>query len=228
MASTFDAAAAGSTLNSSTVGISLTRTTNANGLLIGVGVRPGDTAVGSLTSVTYAGASLSKLGAVQSGTAATSRGVEVWYLVNPATGANNGTFTFSASNNPYVCSFVSFYGVDQTNPILSVGSSAATSGTIIFGTVTSSINDIIFDALANRGANAGTPGVNQTSIISGSAPDPGTNAQLNTSRMTGVALGTPQYTMATDNHAYFSMNIAASGTAIAQTYGYRNLLGVGI
>lgn len=87
-------------------------------------------ASGSVSSVTYAGVSMTQLANVS------ANGVYTYYLINPATGANNVVITTSGSGE--ITSYsASYTGVKQTSPIDSqntVGSGSVSDTTVVVAT----------------------------------------------------------------------------------------------
>ena len=67
----------------------------------------------TVSTVTYGGTGLTSLGALNL-TGTPSGRVELWGMVNPATGANNVVVTLSATNASWDISAISFTGAHQT------------------------------------------------------------------------------------------------------------------
>jgi methionine-rich copper-binding protein CopC len=117
----------------------------------------------SVSTVTYGGSGLTLAQATGSG-GSTGQRVEVWYMVAPATGANDVVVTYSGSVNPDVISAMSYTGVDQTNPI------GATNGAFGVSTgpsvsLTSTVADaLIVGGVSSRGGDTDpyTPGTGTT------------------------------------------------------------------
>jgi len=69
-----------------------------------------------LNSVTYAGVALTR--AIQSDSGKNSRcQIQIWYLVAPATGANNVTVSYSANQDWDGITCLNYVGVNQTSPV---------------------------------------------------------------------------------------------------------------
>jgi len=119
-----EAASVSSTTFSHTVGASL-----SNGILL-VPVTTRNAAGnanldGMVTGVTYAGTALTKL-QISEYTAATPVKGELWYLVNPTSGANNVIVSTVGTTSFLDAGASSFSGVDQAMPIVnSIGNNAA-------------------------------------------------------------------------------------------------------
>lgn len=116
-------------------------------LLVGVYVRD---IIQSVSSITYAGAALTKIGDVPVGAGAIR--LELWYRIAPATGSNtidvDLTGTVSATLG---ASAVSLTGVHQTSPIGNTNSSAPDTGTSVSTSVTTSTaNSWLVDAVMHR------------------------------------------------------------------------------
>lgn len=84
-----------------------------------------------ITGVTYAGVSLTKIGSSLL-VPTTTIYMSLWYLVAPATGANNIVVTSSVNNETLSGLASSYTGVLQTSPI--DGGSSGTTGTVNTGT----------------------------------------------------------------------------------------------
>ena len=112
------------------------------------------------TGITYAGVSLTKLGDAVTGS--NGVGASIWYLVAPATGANNVIVTFASSVNSWVIGAVSVFNNAQTSPVGSMVTDNAT-GTAPSVTVTASNDDLVIDVLAAMGTSqTATVGAGQT------------------------------------------------------------------
>lgn len=126
MAIAYDNASAGGTTASSTLTYSHTTGTLTDGVLIvGVGyfIR-----TASITGITYGGVAMTLRRRYDDGTRlATS---EIWYLVNPPSGANNVAITKSEATAGMSSVALTLSGVDQTTPIEADGAN------VVFGTHT--------------------------------------------------------------------------------------------
>src|SRR5579871_1842466 len=93
-------------------------------MLVGVSINITNGPTASVTSVTWAGTALTKLGAHND--AANTRRVEMWYLLNPATSAGANvvvTVNTTSVQEGVVAGATTFTGVDQTVPLGSFVSS---------------------------------------------------------------------------------------------------------
>jgi hypothetical protein len=131
-------------------------TTTANNRLLVVGIT--ETWDESVTSVTYAGSSLTKIDT--STCAGSSCKTELWYIKNPNSGANNVVVTFSFAENNVAAGATSFYNVDQTTPI---GTSSTNNGNgSPSTTITTTSTQKVFDVIAINTSQSWTPGTGQT------------------------------------------------------------------
>jgi uncharacterized repeat protein (TIGR01451 family) len=125
-------------------------------LLVGVSIR---TATRTVSSITYAGVNLTRLGFRNS--AGNRVRMEMWYLLSPPQATANVIVTLSASA-AVVGGAVSFFGVDPTVPFGTFTSATATSATASTS-VTSAPDEIVVDvAVAQGNAFTLTAGGGQT------------------------------------------------------------------
>lgn len=114
-------------------------------------------------SVTYNGVSMTK--AVESIESSANR-CELWYLANPATGANNIVVTFSTTTDDgLVIGSISFTGVDNASPIGTTANQVAgtTSNSPSIAITTANNNSYIVDCLY-RNASTETATAPQTEV----------------------------------------------------------------
>jgi hypothetical protein len=155
----FDAAVSTNNVNLTTVSTAVTVTSSQSNLILVAGIwGEVNAATSGVVSVTYAGSNLTKL--ISTSTA--SNTWQLWYLLNPTTGAQHATTTYNASQNNFSVCFQSFYGVSQTTPFDSSSTSNAyvhpnTTGTVT--STTSNANDWITSFTADN-APAGSGVVN--------------------------------------------------------------------
>ena len=125
------------------------------------------TSMPSVSGITYNGVAMTHFATVLSGSTSTDRGVELWYLANPASGSNTVAATLSASGIYW--SGVSTTWSNATPSFGTAGTSASGSGTT--GTVTEaeSANDLFYGALCVRTSSAPT-------ASTGTVPANGTNS----------------------------------------------------
>jgi|GEM_PF-4223988 len=149
-------AVSGTLNNASSTTISYTNTSGSNKLLV-VGVSA-QQPYGYVTSITYNGTQLTKLGNLSN----SNQGrIEGWYLVNPPVGTFNVVVNNSQGDNA-VIGVMSFSNVNQTTPFGTVVS-AQGSGTTATVIANSAINDLVFGVVAfNNGSTNLTPGSGQT------------------------------------------------------------------
>jgi hypothetical protein len=124
---------------------------------------------GSVTSVTWQGVALSQL-ATRSEAAGDFPRVELWYLVNPASGTGNLQATFSVLDFVEICA-LGLVNAHQTFPFGSpstvVGASGGAGPAGI--NVTAEAGDLVLDAVCYRGAAGGAAGVGQLVRMLGSS-----------------------------------------------------------
>lgn len=138
-----DTASTGTAATNNTISYTHTITPGIVNRLLLVGITEWTGTYKTVTSLTYAGQALTKIGSVTPGTAPTS---EIWYLLNPPTGANTVSVTFSGTVDA-VAGSTSWKGVNQTTPL---GTYTSASGNSISPSVTvsSATGEIVVDALA--------------------------------------------------------------------------------
>lgn len=154
---TFDASSSTTnTSNVSTLTWTHTTTMNAGRILI-VGVS--EIWDNPVSSVTYAGVSLSKVN--MSTCASSACKTEMWYMINPPSGSNSVVVNFSSSQTNLSAGATSYYGVNTANPL---GTSVVNSGALGQPsiTVTSTSQQVIADTLAINTSQIWTPGSGQT------------------------------------------------------------------
>ena len=154
MAVVFDAASS-ATNSLVTLTYSHTVTTAANRLLI-VTMHESDSQV-AIVSATYAGVAMTALLAQNTSTVART---ELWYLIAPATGANDVVVVY-ADIFGHSSGAASFSGVNQTTPI---GNTNTNSGqaTVISTVIASVVGNMVYDALGSHSNVTFTPGAGQT------------------------------------------------------------------
>ncbi|MBI3030219.1 MAG: PQQ-binding-like beta-propeller repeat protein [Candidatus Rokubacteria bacterium] len=136
-------------------------------LIVGVALRNPNSQ--TVSSVTYAGTSLTQVLARDNGT---SVRIEIWRLVGPALGTNNVVVSYASGvSAKTACGAVSLTGVDQSNPIDATNSATGTSlaPSVTVTTVTNYawvIDGIAFRSTGNA-KPTGTAGGGQTERWSG-------------------------------------------------------------
>lgn len=156
----FDAASSAITTLASS--LTFSHTVTGSNLALGVGVEFGDTGlVRTVSSITYNAVNLTKPagGTSYNGTSIRS---ELWYLANPASGANNVVITLSASvDGELIGGAVSMTGVDQATPVGTAANATGQSTTPTV-TVTSAVDEMVMDSVAYNLTTGATPGAGQT------------------------------------------------------------------
>lgn len=155
----FDAAASG---NATGTSLAYSHTVSGSDRVLIVGVTLYSNSTQTVSTVTYNGVSMTL---IPSCTAeANDLRVEQWYLVAPATGANNVVVTPTATTPAISSVAASFTGVDQSTPI---GTCATATGTSTGPSVnvTSAAGEVVVDTMAFWGSGSspsGTQGASQT------------------------------------------------------------------
>lgn len=108
---------------------------NHNNRMLIVGVSTHDTS--DIVNVTLDWVPLTRLGNSQG----ISRGVTIWYMMNPPIGAGT-IIVFSAVANKKVCGAISLYNVDQTSPFRATAENGATGATYTLD-ISTNVNDLI-------------------------------------------------------------------------------------
>lgn len=128
-------------------------------LVVGCGWRDGGGKY-EVTGVTFGGVALTK--AVDN-TGANSTNAELWYLANPAVGA--GTISMAMNGNPdFGCAgAVSFFGVNQSDPLGSTDSNSG-SGAPSISFTTTTFGEMVVDAVFSE-ASTLTEGAGQTAYF---------------------------------------------------------------
>ena len=164
-----------------TVTDNFTHTTGATAnrlLIVGVSMNITNAPTTAVTSITYGGTPLSLLGAQND--AANTRRVEMWSLLNPASGTNVAlnvsiNIPVAGATVGIAAGATTFTGVDQTVPMGSFVSANGAAGTNSQMDVPSTVNGMILDTLATGGNQAVTvsgPQVSRWNLTSGGGTDP--------------------------------------------------------
>ncbi|HEU4967214.1 MAG TPA: hypothetical protein VFT53_07145, partial [Candidatus Saccharimonadales bacterium] len=129
-----------------------TVTSNANRIIIvgiGTGCGFGGTCAATVSSVTYAGINLTKLGNADCTTGAGHCHVELWYLAGSsvATGANSVVITTSGSTT-IKAGASSYYNVDPTTPFGTAATATSNNNPSTL-TVTSNTNQLVVDVITS-------------------------------------------------------------------------------
>jgi len=166
---------------SNTITVPLTVTNGGINRLLVVGVSinlTGGNSGSSVTAATYNGVALTKSFAFDPGN---NFRVEMWYLVNPPTGANNVVVTvnkaISLAAMGVVVGAVDFTNADQTSPIRDSATASGNNDTTSIS-VPSAVNDIVLDTVAVVGTNTISAfGTNQTSQWNANSGSTGQDAR---------------------------------------------------
>jgi uncharacterized repeat protein (TIGR01451 family) len=138
-----------------TVGVGMDRV-----LIVGVSIYNSNKTV---TSITYGGTALTRLGFLDGGSGSNDRRMEMWRLINPPTGTANVVVNFSSSAKAVIGS-ASFFGVNQATPNGSFVSNEASTNLATL-TVPSAAGELVIDCMAVQGnAATATVGAGQTQL----------------------------------------------------------------
>lgn len=176
MAIAYDNATGGSATATNTLTYSHTTGTLTDGVLIvGVGYFLKSA---SITGITYGGVAMTKRLRYDDGTRQAT--AEVWYLANPASGANNVVVTKSEATAGLSSVALTLSGVDQTTPIeadnggnVAFGSHTTHSTTVTTATANAWVVDSLFGTTATptatssqtrRASSSALPGGDQQTI----------------------------------------------------------------
>ncbi|KKK47546.1 hypothetical protein LCGC14_3154100, partial [marine sediment metagenome] len=150
-------------------------------------------------SVTYAGAAMTQLSSKNESGSTNDIALSVWFLLNPATGANTVSVDHSVHNG-IVVGASSFYGVNLDVPFGTVVTAEADSLSPS-ATVTTASGEIVFDAVGVDTDRTLTVGANQTEdwdanlsaekVTGGSSHQAGADGGAMTWTISGS--GTPQW-----------------------------------
>ena len=153
----FDAQSSGGIGNSNTLTIAHTCSGTERVLLVGVEWNKATSVPTTISSITYNGIALTPGPSAKN---ANDEAAAIWYLINPATGANSLIITFSGN-----CAFqfggLSYTGVNQTSPI-SQSSTATGTSTTPSVALTAVAGGYMADSLNALGNLTLTPDASQT------------------------------------------------------------------
>lgn len=166
---TYDAASSGTgsaVSGEDAVTVAHTVTTNGDRLLL-VGISANVLTSAGIASVKYAEESLTRLSYTQFA----SGQVSFWYLLEPATGANNIVVSLGgAATRNVVVGATSWYGVNQDAPFGTLVANNATSNSPAV-TVTTAAGEFVADVIFVNGARTSTAGADQTERWDATATD---------------------------------------------------------
>ena len=176
----------------------------------------GANTTGSITSLKFAGAALTK---IIGGTNGASGGVEneLWYLLNPPTGLGTFNGTYSATFGDKGGISLAYTGINQATPIFGSGITVGTAQNSGSVEVALQANNWLVGAYFVDGA----PGTTGIGVERGT---PAGNGELMGADSTG---GTLEWARGSGNFTIVAAELNAAA-AVASAVGYRSLLGVGI
>src|SRR6266568_114740 len=171
------------TAGSSTITLPLTVTAGGTNrlLVVGVSINTAGNAGSSVTGITYNGVAFT---AAPFTAEANSFRVEMWYLINPATGSNNVVVTVNKNGGGgqkmgVVVGAIDFTGADQVSPISAFVSNSATAMDTVQINVPSASNEMVMDTVtmsASITPTATAPQVQRWNLASTGTPT-GQNAE---------------------------------------------------
>lgn len=145
--------------------ITFSHTVGGNGnrlLVVGVGKRDGVSA-NAVSGLTFGGVSLTKLSEIHNGTRET--GAEIWYLINPSSGAGNIVATMDVECF-FAAGALDLYNVHQTVPFGTPVTLANTLNMAMSSDVSSAVGELVLDIAAKKFTATSdgtlTQGANQT------------------------------------------------------------------
>lgn len=181
-------------------------------LVVGVSIRGAVT----VTGITYAAVALTKIRHDAPGGDVRS---ELWYLVAPATGANNVVVTMSGDQS-FAAIAQTYTGVHQTVPKgTDVGSTG--SGTAVTVDVTSATGELVIDVVT-RQASGGTftEGASQTKRQTHTTQPGGSMSEE-----AGAATVTMSWTISSEDYAQCAVPFKPAGALVST---YMTLTGAGV
>jgi len=211
---------------SGTFNLNFTHTTTATAnrlLVIGVSMNITNSSGSVVTGVTYGGTALTSIGAHND--AGNTRRVEMWYLLNPASGTNvaltvSVNIPTAAATVGVVAGATTFTGVDQTIPLGTFVTADGAAGGSAQGNVTSVVNGMILDTVATGGDQAVTPygpQIQQWNVNTVSGTDPPAVAGVGSSRTGAPSVPIAETFSGTSNWSYAAIPINPSRADIAVT-----------
>lgn len=165
----------------------------------------------TVSGITYNGVALTKVRSDY----ITDNGTELWYLIAPATGANNIIVTMTAVVDGLFGAGLSFTGVDQSNPIDNNAGTTKT-GTSISQSITTNVADaMIVNIMQHYNSSAVlTPDADQTQRFN--TPTTGDNDQAGGTRLVTAATSyTTSWT--TDISAGMTLSVLSLKPYVAST-----------
>lgn len=140
----------------STAGTFAVDATGGNIIVVGTGTRANTSSPQNrdITGVTYNGVALTKAVDFDNSVGGSDRiNVEIWYLVNPASGSNNVVVSTYGAVQSLVYGAIVLSGVSTASPIDAVGTGATASSNSPSSTVTTTAaNSLVIDSVMGDGA----------------------------------------------------------------------------
>jgi hypothetical protein len=123
-----------------------------DGVLLVICATRGDQGV---TSVTYDGQALTEEVSERAGTTSGDEWVSIWYLTDPPLGTNTVTVNYTGSGSPSMVAALSYFGVDQADPIGAVASASVTtdSSVVTVDIDTTAAESVVVGGLAHHGGD---------------------------------------------------------------------------
>ena len=211
-----DATTSGSaTMNGTAATLTVAHTTTATTnrvMIVGVSINITNNNAGQVTGMTWAGTPLALLGAHND--AGGTRRVEMWWLLAPASGANNLVVTVNTggANLGVVAGVTTFTGVDQTVPLGTFISADGATGAFSQIDVPSVVNGMVLDTLATGGNQTITPTAPQAAqwnATSGNNTNPGVRG-VGSNRAGAPSVPMSQSFNGTSNWSYAGISLNPS------------------
>lgn len=155
----FDAASSAQAGSGSS--LSWSHTCSGSDRLLVVGTNSGDFSAGDrvVNSITYNGVNLTKIRSDDSGNSRS----EIWYLVNPALGANTVQVNFAGGVSEMQAGAISLTGVDQSSPLDANNGATGSSSSPSVNVTTIADNAWVLDSLLVENTPSISVGAGQTS-----------------------------------------------------------------
>lgn len=160
----FDASSAGSITTGNS--ISYSHTCSGSDRLLIVGISAADDDQRTISSMTYGGVAMTRAIRRVSTAGFDDHWIELWYLVNPATGSNTVSISLSGTvDRAAYSNALSLTGVDQTTPLDATNSAIGDSASPSVNVTTTVDNAWAVDyAISDDSGTGSSPGAGQTSF----------------------------------------------------------------
>ena len=112
----------------------------------------------SPTGVTYNSVAMTE----SAGVTSNANRASIWYLANPATGSNAVAVTFGTTMDRFVCTAISFMGVDTSSPVETAATASGYGMAETVNVTTVADQQIVIDCVTNSRSGDRTPGADQT------------------------------------------------------------------